>query len=291
MQCEYGCEQEAKFQLSNKKWCCSNSWNSCPKIRKKNSEAIKKAHKEGRIPTKQLDKKRAWAKGLTKQTSEAIRRISEANSIRLKKIGFNNPFVKASIERSKTKNHPAHIKQSETRKKLYAQGLLTPAKGIGRGKYSYFIFNNKKVLLRSTFEFIFALYLVYKHIKFDYENIRVQYNGSTRINDFDIEGKLYEIKGFRGSHVDKVVEAFKNNGYVIRVIFYETLLEIIKFFRRRNIPIDNYIKLITEGHNLKQYFTFDSDNFRAQVVKLGDTAGLRPAETESHVGSTPALGI
>ncbi|MDD5651060.1 MAG: hypothetical protein PHF86_11695 [Candidatus Nanoarchaeia archaeon] len=29
----------------------------------------------------------------------------------------------------------------------------------------------------------------------------------------------------------------------------------------------------------------------AQVVKLGDTAGLRPAETESHVGSTPALGI
>lgn len=33
-----------------------------------------------------------------------------------------------------------------------------------------------------------------------------------------------------------------------------------------------------------------SNKFQAQVVKLEDTAGLRPAETESHVGSTPALG-
>jgi len=33
--CDYGCGQEAKFQLKNGKWCCSKSQNSCIKIRKK----------------------------------------------------------------------------------------------------------------------------------------------------------------------------------------------------------------------------------------------------------------
>jgi Zn finger protein HypA/HybF involved in hydrogenase expression len=47
--CDYGCHNEAKFQLGNKKWCCSSSYNKCLNIRKKNSEGIKKARKEGRI--------------------------------------------------------------------------------------------------------------------------------------------------------------------------------------------------------------------------------------------------
>jgi len=29
MFCEYGCGQEAKFQLENGKWCCSKNWQSC----------------------------------------------------------------------------------------------------------------------------------------------------------------------------------------------------------------------------------------------------------------------
>lgn len=38
MLCEYGCNQEAKYQLSNGKWCCCRSYNSCPKNREKNSQ-------------------------------------------------------------------------------------------------------------------------------------------------------------------------------------------------------------------------------------------------------------
>lgn len=37
--CDYGCGQEAAYQLKNGKWCCSKSNNSCPSTRKKNSEA------------------------------------------------------------------------------------------------------------------------------------------------------------------------------------------------------------------------------------------------------------
>ncbi len=44
MLCDYGCGQEAKYQMSSGKWCCCESYNSCPAIRKKNSEGIKKSN-------------------------------------------------------------------------------------------------------------------------------------------------------------------------------------------------------------------------------------------------------
>lgn len=37
MLCFYGCGKEAKYQLKNKKWCCSISQNSCSAIREKTS--------------------------------------------------------------------------------------------------------------------------------------------------------------------------------------------------------------------------------------------------------------
>jgi len=39
--CDFGCGQEANYQLKNGKWCCSKSWNSCPSMRKKNSQKRK----------------------------------------------------------------------------------------------------------------------------------------------------------------------------------------------------------------------------------------------------------
>lgn len=48
MQCEYGCGQEALFQLKNGKHICSKSSSGCPVNKAKNAESIKKAHKEGR---------------------------------------------------------------------------------------------------------------------------------------------------------------------------------------------------------------------------------------------------
>lgn len=41
MICDYGCGQEGKYQLKNRKWCCSKSQNSCPILRKKFSESHK----------------------------------------------------------------------------------------------------------------------------------------------------------------------------------------------------------------------------------------------------------
>ena len=46
MLCEYGCNQEAHYQLKNNKWCCCNSYKKCPEVLRKN--------KEGQQRTKQL---------------------------------------------------------------------------------------------------------------------------------------------------------------------------------------------------------------------------------------------
>jgi hypothetical protein len=260
MKCKF-CNRKAFFKLKNGNWCCCEYPASCEAIRKKNSDKIKEAHKNGKIPTKQLNGKRSWSKGLTKETNKSIKKNGKLHSKYLKKLGNKNPFLNWS------KKHPKEAilknqKQSETRKRLYKEGKLTPALGVGRGKYSYIIYKSNKKMLRSTYEFIFALFLVYKKIDFNYENIRVEYENSTRISDFEINGKIYEIKGISGSHVDLVKEAFEKNGYKIRVVYSKTIKEIRKFLIRNGFDINNLELKIKEGHKNKKYFYYDLDNFK-----------------------------
>ena len=41
MICDYGCGQDAKFQLKNEKWCCSDHWSHCINMKRKCSERNK----------------------------------------------------------------------------------------------------------------------------------------------------------------------------------------------------------------------------------------------------------
>lgn len=63
--CDYGCGLDAKFTLRNEKNCCSKSCNQCPALRSKNTEGLKKAHKDGKMRTDHLGKEgvRNWRKG------------------------------------------------------------------------------------------------------------------------------------------------------------------------------------------------------------------------------------
>lgn len=62
-ECDYGCGNEAQYEFNNGKYCCSRNYQSCPEVRRKNSNKIKKAHKNGEIPKKQLDGNRGANKG------------------------------------------------------------------------------------------------------------------------------------------------------------------------------------------------------------------------------------
>ena len=61
--CDYGCGQKAEYEMSNGKACCSENFQSCPAIRKKNSDSLKKAYERGDKNAKHLDGHRGWKKG------------------------------------------------------------------------------------------------------------------------------------------------------------------------------------------------------------------------------------
>lgn len=54
MKCEFGCGQDAKFFLKNGKACCSEFSSQCNVIKKKNSESLKKAHRQGKLTTNHI---------------------------------------------------------------------------------------------------------------------------------------------------------------------------------------------------------------------------------------------
>jgi len=86
--CSYGCGQIAKFQYKNGNVCCSNGSHLCPVIRKKNSESSKGKSsgmlgKHHSNETKQILREKnlgrsAWSKGLTKETDERVKKMSES---------------------------------------------------------------------------------------------------------------------------------------------------------------------------------------------------------------------
>ena len=71
MLCYYGCGQEALFQMTSGKWCCSDFYTKCPNNRKKNSDKNK-----GRSKTDKHKKKLSNTK--IGKTYEEIMGIEEA---------------------------------------------------------------------------------------------------------------------------------------------------------------------------------------------------------------------
>ena len=194
---------------------------------------------------------RAWNRGLTKETNESLRKISEKASQRLKDMGNENPLVKWNKNRPKE----SFIRQSETRKEKYHTGQITPALGVGRGKYSYLLHADTQILLRSTYEFIYALYLLYNKVPFEYESVRVAYQGHVYISDFKINNKIVEIKGNYHYNYSKPKQAFESIGYIYEIKFWKDLVPCYKFLKSK-IDIDNILEKIKEGHNSRSYYEY-----------------------------------
>lgn len=78
--CDLGCGRLAThYSKWTKKYRCEQVSQHCPEVKRKNAEKCKKAHAEGRHRYTH-NPKSAWAKGLTKETSETVARISKLNS-------------------------------------------------------------------------------------------------------------------------------------------------------------------------------------------------------------------
>lgn len=195
---------------------------------------------------------RAWSRGRTEDDpvyGEAIRKRNERM-----RSGINNNKGKTLVIHDRSKFQ----RQSETRKKKYQLGELTPALGVGRGKYSYITYGNKTIMLRSTYEFIYALYLLYNGIEFEYETVRVpvvtDYRGrKTFLSDFLVGSTVIELKGFKTSKIDHTRKAFESAGYQYEVKYWKDISECLEYLRSK-LDIDDILEKIRNGHDSRQYY-------------------------------------
>lgn len=134
MLCEYGCGSEAKYTMSNGKKCCSTHYNSCDAVRNKNSDGLKKAHTEGKIPgfndeqrKKSIDtkKKNAIENFLVDGSSLANHAVKN----RLKDIGVEQCCSECGISEWRGKIIPLeldHINGKSTDNRIENLRLLCP---------------------------------------------------------------------------------------------------------------------------------------------------------------------
>ena len=121
-------------------------------------------------------------------------------------------------------------------------------------------------MLRSTYEFIFALYLIYiKKVSFEIEAIKVpalRKNGyaDTFISDFSIGNTIIEIKGIASGKDYYIKESFEAAGYTFIELFEDSILQLKEELIINGINIDYLLKQVIEGHNSKNYFMYDISN-------------------------------
>jgi hypothetical protein len=91
--CKYGCGKEATFTTKGGSPCCSPSPNQCSALRLKNSEGLKKAHSEGRMPagccTDEMREKSVEAK-INNIIQEVLSEGSFASSSYVKRLLFDH---------------------------------------------------------------------------------------------------------------------------------------------------------------------------------------------------------
>ena len=89
MLCDYSCGQEAKYQLKNRKWCCSKSQNSCIAVRKRMSDTQKQAQNRPQVKTKMIE---------VQNSREVSQKKSKSQRETCSKSDVKEKMSKAAIE-------------------------------------------------------------------------------------------------------------------------------------------------------------------------------------------------
>ena len=219
--CKY-CGKEAKFLLFKKYWCCEQSYNKCPAVRSKNSLARKKQiqnQKENGIFKNNLEKYNsehhiAWNKGLTKETSESIR----------KRICTFNNRIKNNIIDIKIYSRK-HTKESREKISLARSKILDKfVNGFPHVKYYKVVdYNGINWSVHGTWEKRVAEKLNEQNIKWT-KNILLEYKDDIirhyNPDFFIIDANEYlEIKGYFSPQNKKKMDLVIKNNPEIKIRF------------------------------------------------------------------------
>ena len=206
-------------------------------------------------------------KGRTKANCPEI--AKQAETLKQKYAdGYQSP-MKGQPSTFLGKHHTEESKKkigesvSKSRIRGYAEGKITLAFGVGKGRYSSIVYKDKKYTFRSTYEFIYALYLLSKGVEFEYENVRVpslssQYS-KTLFCDFNVGNKIIEIKGhdrLEGKSYDEKV-SFEAQGYEFIIYYKKDIIRFAEELKNAGYDIDDLIVKINEGHKTKNYLVYE----------------------------------
>jgi hypothetical protein len=193
--CHYGCLQEAKFFYKNGKSYCCKMGNNCPIKTQKDSLKKKEHSVFANSEYKGFEKGIAsWNKGLTKQTSEEVRKCAEAAKLAYKLHGNQRKTI---LHTQETKEKISQLMYAR-----YASGWQ--ATSCGRAKsYPYDNPSEGIVHLTGTWELALATALDKANIKwlrnkkrFDY--IKPNGEAATYLPDFYLPTShlFLECKGY-----------------------------------------------------------------------------------------------
>lgn len=170
--------------------------------------------------------------------------------------------INLNLEWSHKRTKESFDKQSATRIRKYREGTLKPARGVGRGNYSYIKYNDKTYMLRSTYEFIFCFYLCYLGLPVLLEDTRVDAVepnrwSNTFLSDFRICDIIIEIKGIPSGKDYVARRSFENAGYKYTILYETEINNIKKYLQMKGFNMDKYIQEIHEGHKNRNYFIYE----------------------------------
>ena len=220
--CDYGCGNIAKFKNKSFRYTCSNSSNSCPVNKSKNSNSLKKLYNSGQLLAKERyqnmslesKEKMAWSSGLTTKTDSRIKTRPELVGIR---FGMS---LTGHTEQSKEKIRIKRLK------KIESGDFDSSGRKGHRGYYNGIYFH-------SSWELAFYVYQNEINQKIIYRNkdVRIKYQSDGQdfiyIPDFVIDNQLYEIKGYLFGPRDH--DKYQQSKNMVRYIFKEDMQICINY--------------------------------------------------------------
>jgi hypothetical protein len=239
---------------------------SAAKVGKKQSAAhiaavVKSITGRRRTPETRL--KQSIAATGRRHTDATKRKLSILHSGR-KLSESHRSKISASSSKFHSKEH--NLKVSEALKRAFREGRKTVSPKVGRGHKSTVIYNGRRIMLRSSYEFIFAVAISYLKLPILYEDTRVSYKDKTRVSDFRLDRRIYEVKGWwEADSIRDLEEAFVSQGYEWRLVGPRFIGRLSKFLKRRGYPLDEWLASIRQSQ-----FVLDLDKLDASRLPASE---------------------
>lgn len=236
--CAY-CGAPATYQTRMGKWCCCEKKNQCPEIRRKNSEGLKRAHKNKPVwlPTPHS----AWNKGLTMPKGDftcqfcGIEFLNRDKAFRTyhERHCEQNPNALPIHKRIFTEKDRKVLSEGAKRRQL--GGYEHGRKG-GHGRRGYY----KGFYCMSSWELAFVYYhLSQQHpIEQCREHFEYFLDGKKRTYtpDFKIDGVYYEIKNYMRPETQSKIDQFPKDKKLVLILGESENRKYLDFITEREGP-------------------------------------------------------